>query len=52
MFSKIKNKVSQFFSKSKLSKEEEKYLMFLQPWIVFEIIDPHEQSREDEEKKL
>ena len=48
IFSKTKNKVSQLFSKSKPSEEEERLLVFLKPWVVLEIVDPHELNQEDE----
>ena len=46
MISKMKRIVSQLFSKSKLLKESEKDLKYLQPWIILEITDPHESNQE------
>jgi len=46
MILKIKNIVSQLFSKSKLSEEEEKDLIYLQPWRILEIDDLPETIQE------
>lgn len=48
MISKIKNKVFQLFSTSKLSEEEEKDRVFLQPWRILEISGPRETIQIDE----
>jgi len=48
MISKMMHILSRLFSKSKLSKEEEKYLKYLQPWIVLKIADPYESTQEGE----